>query len=487
MGCDTEKDILFIQCPFNKRAGIGNIYPLGIGYLMKAVDEDGYSFDFFDCACLTEKADEEGITLATKNLELFLKKNKYIIVSISGITTGAILSLESVISTCRKFAPNSKLIIGGPLPSIEDTVKVFFDNYAIDGIVRGDGEDVLPELIAYIKSGKTLESFYAITTANRMGPLNVLKDINRIPSPYRNDNIMRKYGVSRKRGLFSRRLSATIITSRGCPYNCFYCVSGNSRSRKFMKRSWDNIADEIKSLVDNYGVDNIVFYDDCFFPNPKRVNEDIRNFLNEINRVECKHKFFWQTELRADVIANISEEMLQQMFEYGCRQINIGIETPDREFMRYLGKTISLEDVQAACFKIKKYTPKMIMGGTFIVGGPNVTEESVIETGRFAKRLGLHFANFFALELHPGTPLYRDIFGTSDEWYQTIILHKNKRECLLYENPNFPETRLKKTIEKVYDSFYDENWEYCMEIMLGNEFGDIWNVLKKRNKVLARR
>lgn len=483
----TIKDILFIQCPFNKRAGIGNVFPLGIGYLMKSVEIKGYSFDFFDCAYYTELSSAGEVETSIKRLEKFLEKNEYLIIAISEITIGAILYLKNVISTCRNYAPKSRLIIGGPLPSIEDTVKVFFDNYSIDGILRGDGEEILPKFIEHIKNGKAIETFAGITTKSRMGPLHILEDINKIPSPYRDDNIMKKYGVSRKRGLFSRSASATIITSRGCPCSCFYCVSGNSRSRKFSKRSWDNIANEIKFLINKYNIDNIVFYDDCFFPYKKKVNEDVEQFLHEIDRVRCRGKFFWQTELRVDVVANMSEKSLKKMFEYGCRQINLGIETPDPDFLKYLGKTVSIEDVHLACYKIKTYTPKMIMGGTFIVGGPNVTEKSVVETEQFAKSLGLHFVNFFPLELHPGTPLYENIYGKSDEWYQTIVCHKNHSECLLYENPNLPELQLKKAIEKAYDLFYDINWECLMQEILGDEFGDIWSILKKRNSILARR
>ncbi len=397
------------------------------------------------------------------------------------------MSLKSVIAVCRKYASTSKLIMGGPLPSIEETVKVFFENFSIDGIMRGDGEDVLPAFIAHIKDGNSVESFYGITTEGKMGPLNVLHDINRIPIPYRDCSIMNRYGVSRKRGLFSKKKSSTIITSRGCPCSCFYCVSGNSRSRKFTKRSWDNIADEIQLLVNKYDVDNIVFYDDCFFPNKKLVNDDAERFLSEIERVGCKGKFSWQVELRADVASNISKKLLQAMYISGCRQINLGIETPDPDFLKYLGKTVSVADVYTACNNIRTFTPKMIMGGTFIVGGPNVSEKVVLQTAKYAKDLGLHFANFFPLELHPGTPLYRKIYSDSDEWFQTIIHHKNNSQCLLYENSDFPEMQLKKAVEKAYALFYDTAWENRMEKMLGDEYGDIWSVLTKRNKRLARR
>lgn len=482
-----EKDILLVQCPFEKRIGIGNVFPLGIGYLMKALEISGYTFDFYDCAYTEKNIDSANIERCINDFSIYLQNHHFTVIALSGITTGAIKFLSFVIDACRIHAPDSIIIMGGPLPSIEETVKVFFDNYDIDGIIRGEGEEVLPEFLCHIKSGNQFDSFFGLTTKERMGPLNLLKDINRIPIPYRDSQIMQKYSVSRKRRLFSKSRAATIITSRGCPCSCFYCVSGNSRHRKFAKRAWDNIAEEIRILVKEYEVDNIVFYDDCFFPNKLTVNNDVKDFLFEVDRAGCKGEFFWQNELRADVVANMSEESLKAMYDAGCRQINLGIETHDSGFLRYLGKTVSVEDAYRACNNIRDYTPKMIMGGTFIVGGPNVNRETVLETARFSCDLGLHFVNYFPLELHPGTPLYKDIHGDSDEWFQTIIHQKNHSQCLLYENPKFPELELKKAVDEAYAMFYSKEWEERLGKILKEEYEDVWSILKRRNTILQKR
>lgn len=70
--CNAEtKDILIIQCPFNKRVGIGNIFPLGIGYLMKALEKNGNSFNFYDCAYEIENVDDDSITKVLEGLSFF--------------------------------------------------------------------------------------------------------------------------------------------------------------------------------------------------------------------------------------------------------------------------------------------------------------------------------------------------------------------------------------------------------------------------------
>lgn len=483
-GIRAMTDIMFIQCPFNKRPGVDRVYPLGIGYLMQAVREEGFTFDFFDCAIVHTNASDY-LRGVCEQLRAYLKQHPARLLAISAVTTGSILALGAVIAICKEQCPGTPVILGGPLPSIESTCQVFFRHYPIDGILRGDGENVIPLLIRHVREGGCVADFPYATLPGKMGPLNILQDIDRIPIPYRDPVIMERYGVSLKRGLFSRKKSATMITSRGCPCSCFYCVSGNLRNKRFHKRSWASIAEEVKLLTEGYGVDNIVFYDDCFFPNPLRVNEDVAAFLAELRKRSCTD-FIWQTELRADVVSRMTPETIMALYAHGCRQINIGIETPDPEFLKYLGKTAGTEDVVLACRKILQYAPKMLLGGTFIVGGPNVNEEKVRQTQAFATSLGIHFVNFFPLELHPGTPLYRDVCGDSDEWYQTIVHHKNNSQCLLYENPAFPEAELKKAVAQAYEDFYSEAWECRLRSLIGDQFEIIRNNLQIRQSSIQR-
>ena len=474
-----QKDVLFIQGPYQRRAGIGNVFPLGIGYLIQAVQNEMFSWDFLDCSIDTDTT-KEGLQKAQSMLTDTLTKNSYMVICICCITTGTIPALKTIVDTIRSNSPHSLLLIGGALPSIEETVPVFFKHYSIDGILRGDGEEILPVILDRVKANKDVLSLDIVTTSNRMGKLNVIHNINAIPIPYRDHRIMDIYSASRKRRLFSKRKSATIITSRGCPCSCFYCVSGNQRNKRFSKRSWDNIAEEISILTTEYDVDNIVFYDDCFFPNKKRVNQDIDEFLIELDKWGV-NDFFWQNELRADVISAMSNESLKKIYSRGCRQINIGIETPDPEFLKYLGKTITKKNVIKAVDSIKSNCPNMIIGGTFIVGGPSASREKILETQEFASALGLHFANFFPLELHPGTPLYRDIYGNSDEWYETIIKQKNNHNCLLYENPDFPELELKLSVKEAYANFYDSQWSNRMKSILGDEYNEISGIINIRH------
>lgn len=170
-------------------------------------------------------------------------------------------------------------------------------------------------------------------------------------------------------------LTASVITSRGCPYKCYYCVSGNMQYQKFRKRTNENILDELVSLIDA-GVSDIVFYDDCFFYNIKQVNEDVEKFCTSL--IDRGIGLTWQMEIRADILSRLNERSISLLSQSGCRQINIGIEKTTSEGLRYLGKNIKLDDMIEGIDRIKGIS-SIKVAGTFILGGGRERESDVMK------------------------------------------------------------------------------------------------------------
>ena len=82
-----------------------------------------------------------------------------------------------------------------------------------------------------------------------------------------------------------------------------------------------------------------MFYDDCFFFNKKTVNEDVEEFIYQLKKQKCM-PFKWQMELRADVIATITPKSWKILYENGCAQINIGIESCYNDSLDFWGKLL---------------------------------------------------------------------------------------------------------------------------------------------------
>jgi len=102
-----------------------------------------------------------------------------------------------------------------------------------------------------------------------------------------------------------------MMTSRGCPYNCIYC-SKPIFGQKFRAQSHERTIDEIEYLIDKFKIKEIVFYDDSFTLNKKRMLQ----LCEEIH--ERKIDIIWSCETRVDLI---NEELLKAMKKSGCYMI----------------------------------------------------------------------------------------------------------------------------------------------------------------------
>lgn len=466
-------DILFIYPPYEKRPGGGTIFPLGIGYLISGIKNKGFSFDYIDCQNLYCSDPDNFV----KNLTHRMIKNQYLVIAISSITTAAVPFLNNIITACRRAHKNTPIILGGQLVSIDYVGELFFREYNIDAICRGDGDYAIPELVQHIKGGNPIESFMLISTKDRVAERNYINDINSLPFPYRNREIVSNTRMSFGRSTYEEK-SLPMITSRGCIYKCYYCVSGCNTGNHFKKRTWENIVSEIKYLQDKFQVYSIVFYDDCFFYNKKTVNDDINDFICQLIKQNCD-PFKWQIELRADIIATISPESWKKLYEYGCHQINVGIESCYDDTLMFLGKSLNTQTIEKAFEYLEKYAPKIILTATYIVGGPNTDLDHILNLASFSKKIKLMYINIYPLELHPGTKLYEQYYKKQDDWYRFII-NNNSYSCMYFEHNIDSLNKIKENIKRAYKLFYlDGYWDQRAKNIYGERYSIVKENLKK--------
>jgi anaerobic magnesium-protoporphyrin IX monomethyl ester cyclase len=219
-------------------------------------------------------------------------------------------------------------------------------------------------------------------------------DLDSIPFPARElfDNDSYKEYYSKHFGY----TMTSMISSRGCPFNCDFCsrpVFGDT----FRSRSARNIVDEIESVV-GLGYDTIWFADDCFTITKDRV----MRICNEIIRRDLKVK--WQCLSRVDTI---DLEMAAKMKEAGCKRIYFGIEAGDDRILRIMKKDIDLEDAQKAVSSAN--AESIETGAFFIIGYPGDSNETILNTIKFATSLPLDYVSFTMPYPIPGTGLYEKV------------------------------------------------------------------------------
>jgi radical SAM superfamily enzyme YgiQ (UPF0313 family) len=246
-----------------------------------------------------------------------------------------------------------------------------------------------------------------------------IPDLNALPLPRFDLLPTEQYTMPLMKGPFS-----FIVTSRGCPAGCIYCIKHVTYQNSVRLLSPERIMDEIHALH-KLGVKNFHMYADLFTVNREQVVGLCRKILDEGLRIK------WTCNSRVDFV---DEEMLRLMGQAGCWMISWGLESGSEQILRRARKGASPGKAELALTWAKR--AGILNWGYFIIGLPNETTETIRQTIDFAKRLPLDIALFHVAAPYPGTPFFFDVvkngwFREDARWEQVDM---DKETVLRYEN-----------------------------------------------------
>jgi len=189
------------------------------------------------------------------------------------------------------------------------------------------------------------------------------------------------------------RKGINIITSRGCPGRCTYCM--RNFGNRVRHRSVDNIIKEITILHHDYGVNHIHFIDDTIAYDKNRLSTLAENIIS-------KHlPISWSANTRVN---HVTPELLKKMANSGCIQLAYGIESADKKILKEMKKGITPEQAAKAIqwtrdagIDVKAY---------FMIGFPSEDDFTIRSTVRFCKD-NLVGGEFFFLTPFPGAEIYK--------------------------------------------------------------------------------
>jgi radical SAM superfamily enzyme YgiQ (UPF0313 family) len=195
-----------------------------------------------------------------------------------------------------------------------------------------------------------------------------------------------------------------IVTSRGCPAGCKYCIKHVSYQNSVRVRSAQNIVEEIEYL-NRLGIHNIHMYADLFTVNRQHVM-DLCNLI-----IEKGIKINWTCNSRVDYV---DDELLAKMGQAGCWFISWGIESSNEMILKRARKGYKKEQA----FKALQWSHNAGIKnwGYFIIGLPGETEETIQETIAYAKQLPLDIALFHIAAPYPGTPFFYEV--VENNWFR---------------------------------------------------------------------
>jgi radical SAM superfamily enzyme YgiQ (UPF0313 family) len=256
-------------------------------------------------------------------------------------------------------------------------------------------------------------------------PRPFIADLDLLPFPMHELLPLQKYRMPLIKGPFT-----FMLTSRGCPAGCTYCIKHVSYQYSARLRSPKLILEEMWRLKE-LGIHNIHMYADLFTVNRDQVMEMCQLMIDE--KIDIR----WTSNSRVDYV---DEEMLKMMARAGNWLISWGIESGNEQILRHAHKGAYPEKAERALLWAKKAGIKN--WGYFIIGLPGETEETIRQTIDFSKKLPLDIALFHVAAPYPGTPFFFEVvqngwFRPGTRWEQVDM---DKGTVLDY--PNLPAERL---------------------------------------------
>lgn len=322
-------------------------------------------------------------------------------------TTSAFPDANDMASLIKETRPDIKIIVGGVHASaIGAQLLEQFDS--IDYLCLGEGEETLLELadgedLGSINGLVWRDGEQAVTNPPRIH----IKHLDELPFPAY--DLLPRF----PKGYYLPPLSyihvpgATMITSRGCIYNCSYCDRSVFK-KGFRSNTADYIYDHMKMLQERFNVRHINVYDDLFTTNRNRITQICEQLIDRPLGIQ------FNCAVHA---GHADDDLLRMLKDAGCLMISVGIESGDAALMERHKASVTLDQVRDTVARIQENGIRA--KGLFMMGLPGETPESIKKTSDFIISLGLDDMNMSKFTPFPGAPCWPTVHndGTFDnDW-----------------------------------------------------------------------
>ena len=389
----------------------GNL-PLGLLYVAAVLEKAGYKAEILDAFqtdfSFRKIGDITEVGMPYGKISDEIRRRKPDIVGIANPFTCQVEHAIRVADIVKEIDSNILTVVGGPHGTVVP-VEFLEEAKNVDIAVIGEGEYTMLDIVRFFEGNIKISDIQGIAhrkdnkvVLNSSRPF--IKNLDDLPYPAYHLVDMEQYLSPKKveyRSFQDRALS--MVTSRGCPFNCNFCSVHLHMGKMFRPHSVDYVVDHIEHVVDKYRVKTMYFEDD-------NLTLDLKRFEAICDKIiERDITVNWETPngVRADYL---TLNLLEKMKKSGCQSVFVGIESGDQFVLdNIIDKSLNLKDVIKFAENCKKIGLKT--GAFYIIGFPGEKKENMMKTVDFALMLkrkydvGMHL--LFATPSY-GTRLYQE-------------------------------------------------------------------------------
>jgi anaerobic magnesium-protoporphyrin IX monomethyl ester cyclase len=481
--------------------------PLGIislsAYLKKSFNMHNKSLDFnVELNKETEFSYHNFIDYFFDKISLLQNNFQPHYICLSSLFTPAYQSIIDLAEVSKHIFPNSMVLVGGNLPT-SLYKEILRDSKYVDAICYGEGELPFQELLFAEDKLDFFQSHPSWVTRKKVSDKKdqlshqFIGDLDEIPfldydildlegyklnptsSRYAvSDNYMTKLesGTNELEKAIGKNISTKIpysmpiMTSRGCPFKCTFCASHKAHGRDMRYNSISRVNDDLKLMVEKYGISGVVIQDDHFMGGKRRPYEIVK----KIN--DNKLMMFFQNAL---AIYALDYEFLELLKNSGVTEIVLPIESGSSRVLKDLMKKPLRLDlipkVVSNCRKVGLYSDCNI-----ILGMPGETKQDIDDSRKFLKSIYADWFRVFVATPIPGSEMYEACLSNDLFLNNESILQANYKKAVLNTNELTPEY----VQEMTYIMNIELNFVYNSNYRLGNygiALESFLNVIKIKN------
>jgi len=402
-------DILMVSV--NREPNPYPVFPLGLSYLAGPLESRGHRLRVLDLlfagdplVALEEALDgflPGAVVISLRNIDnvTFPGSKSYL----SGV--------RSVVDRCRGRAT---VVVGGSGFSLMPVQLLAYLD-ADFGVV-GEGEEILPQLLALIEQGLPVDTLPGVLARGMTDflPASLVQQIGRAD---RTLFPVERYHL--KGGM------ANLQTKRGCPFNCIYCIYPILEGRGLRLRPIVEIIAEIRALVDDHGANYLYFVDDIFNYPPEFAEELC------LALVRSGVKINWSAFINPGFS---SVSLFRAMAAAGCDAVEFGSESGSPRMLANLGKSFGVAEIRSASLLCRDLG--LDFAHYMLFGGPGESEQTIDESFALMDELSPSAViAMTGIRIFPGTALYNQALTEG-----VITLETSLLEPVFYLAPAIRET-----------------------------------------------
>ncbi|MCX5686482.1 MAG: radical SAM protein [Candidatus Omnitrophica bacterium] len=346
------------------------------------------------------------------------------------VTTPCVKNALEISDFIKKLKPSVKTVWGGVHASLYPDATA--SSGLVDYVIVKEGELPLSELAKYLLGNKKEITGIPNLVFKIDGSIkrNTVQDNGRLGFIGVADYAlldMEKY-VEKIIAPNRRRRQVEVLTARGCPYRCAFCVNTILYDRKWRSEPPDLTLEKLDRLIGDYKIDHVFFMDEDFFCNRNRT----KSLIADIG----KRKITWEANCRADYIKDdyLDDNLLDSLKKSGCVKLRFGLESGSQRVLDLLKKDITVEDSLNMAKRLSRYG--IVPAASFMMGLPDETAGDVIKTTDLISRLSavnpdIMISGPAIFRPYPGSELFRRCEEkglvapkTLDEW-SDFYMHNN--------------------------------------------------------------